>query len=65
MKKVRFYIRWPGGFYAEGPIALLSEGTEGVPLTHKTSERNVRAAVRAWFDLDRLPNGFEVWSTDD
>lgn len=43
-----FYYRFPDDFYACGPI----EGT---------SERNVRAWLREFYGLKRLPRGLEVW----
>ena len=63
MMSIRFYMRFPGSFYAEGPITLCNE--RGKKLDDTASERAVRKALRSYLNLDRLPRGFEVWPTND
>jgi hypothetical protein len=59
---MRWYIRWPGAFYAEGPIALYDENKKKV---ETTSNRRARKLLREHLGFDRLPIGFECWPTDD
>jgi hypothetical protein len=46
----RWYYFFPGNVYAYGPT------TEAY-----ASEREVRALIRQWWKLRRLPRGFQLW----
>lgn len=50
MKQKLFYYKFPGGFYAQGPVRA-------------ASERAARAEIRG--DRARLPRGTEVWETTE
>ncbi len=49
----KWYIKFPGDFYAMGPIEF--DGP--------TKEREVRRYAREYAGCTRLPNGFECWET--
>ena len=49
-KESRWYYFFPGNVYAYGPT------TEAY-----ASEREVRALIRQWWKLRRLPRGFQLW----
>ena len=48
--KTRWYYRFPGNFFAYGPITA-----------QFATEREARAYLRHIWQLDRLPRGTEVW----
>ena len=50
-----WYIRYPGDFYALGPIRF----------PRIVNERDVRDYMRNCDKVARLPRGFETWPTDD
>ena len=47
----RWYIRFPGGFYALGPMLC----------PYLMNERQARAHARRVWNLTRLPVGTELW----
>lgn len=51
MKSRAWYIHFPGDPYALGPVRF----------EQPVSERELRAWVRAWAGLRRLPRGFSCW----
>lgn len=51
MKRKAWYIWFPGGVYALGPVRF----------EHPVRERDVRDYARAWSKLTRLPAGFSCW----
>jgi len=55
MKSYAWYIRFPGSFYANGPIRF----------SKKVNEKELRQYIRESYKYDRLPNGFECWTTRD
>lgn len=50
-----WYIRFPGSFYALGPVRF----------ERPVGERVLRDVTRKWAQVDRLPRGFECWPTND
>lgn len=58
----RWYIRFPGAFYAEGPITLRDEDSKEV---HTTSQPRARQCIRRFLSIERLPGGFECWPTNE
>lgn len=48
-KKSKWYYHFPGNPYAYGPT------------TDRYYASEIRALLRQWWDLKRLPNGTEVW----
>lgn len=59
MKSDRWYIRWPGAFYAEGPITLPVETS-----SQREARKHIRERYKDWYP-SRLPAGFECWPTND
>ena len=55
MKSKRWYIKWPGDVYAQGPVNLQTA----------LNEKDLREYIRYIHNLKRLPRGFECWPTHD
>ena len=59
----RFYIKFQGAVYAEGPICFRDEF--GNHASHEDTDDEILDALKHYLDLDEIPKGFEFWRTND
>ncbi len=54
-KSKAWYFRFPGNFYAYGPIRF----------EKPVGPREVHARIKKAWELKRIPRGTEIWTTKD